>query len=257
MEKGALIEMNGIVVSEMRPDGYVNATRMCQSAGKRLHHWLRLEGTQSLLKSMERSARIRADLLVQQVTEGPNEQRGTWVHPHVAVQLASWCNSDFAAAVSDVVFRYTTGQMTTEESQAVAARLGVMRILTPPDVRMTQYASAMSKITELTGFDFTNPRIVQKVRDSINNIYLEDATAKEPVEKWRGVVEIAEQLGYGRANDESTRIALGKHVSKAHTWTTADRRKEERIVNGRMATPWIYRVTPELKQIIKDFFESV
>jgi hypothetical protein len=43
---------------------------------------------------------IPADLLAQTVSTGPNEQRGTWVHPQVAIHLAMWCSATFAVQVT-------------------------------------------------------------------------------------------------------------------------------------------------------------
>ena len=36
---------------------------------------------------------------------------GTWVHPRVAIHFASWISPKFAAAVTDVVDRYTKGEV--------------------------------------------------------------------------------------------------------------------------------------------------
>ena len=54
---------------------------------------------------------------------------GTWVHRKVAIHLAQWISPDFAIWVTDLVERYVTGQVTTEESIGVAAE--VARAIVP------------------------------------------------------------------------------------------------------------------------------
>ena len=51
--------------------------------------------------------------------------RGTWVHPQVAIHFAHWISSKFAVAVTEIVLRFSTGQLRTEESQETARQLGV------------------------------------------------------------------------------------------------------------------------------------
>ena len=50
---------------------------------------------------------------------------GTWVHPQVAIKLAAWCSPEFEVAVTDLVLRYSRGEVTTEESRQTAEQLGV------------------------------------------------------------------------------------------------------------------------------------
>jgi hypothetical protein len=263
MNTNELIIMNGIVVSEIRKDGYVNATRMCQSAGKRWNHYASNAGTQSLIASFERSTGIPANLLVQTITDGPNEHRGTWVHPHIAIHLASWCDADFAAVVCSVVFRYATGQITTEESKSVAAKLGVVQqTLPPPDVRVANLTSALQTwgITPQT-----HPRWQQAIQDFCGNLMgigqennPGDATTNR--ERWRGVVEIAEEMGFKEAVKNDVRTALGRFVSSHRNWNEEDtdfqRKKEERLCNGTMRKIWVYNDTPQMRELIRSFFDD-
>jgi len=46
-----------------------------------------LEKTQAFLKVLSRSAGIPADLLIHSVTGGKNEDRKTWAHPQVAINI--------------------------------------------------------------------------------------------------------------------------------------------------------------------------
>jgi len=114
--------VDGRIVTEIRKsDGYVNATKMCQEAGREWKTYHR--SNKEFIEEVSRSVQNCTDLLIQQTTTGPNEDRGTWVHHQVAIHLAMWCSPVFAVAVTDLVTRYLTGRVTTEESQEAARRL--------------------------------------------------------------------------------------------------------------------------------------
>ena len=44
------------------------------------------------------------DLLIQSVTGGKNENRKTWVHPQVAINIAQWISPEFDVKVSKWIF---------------------------------------------------------------------------------------------------------------------------------------------------------
>lgn len=98
MKSPALVvrSWNGHAIQRRRADGYVNASAMCQAAGRRWHHYAVNLRSAEYIKALEGSAGIPADLLAQTVLTGRNEGRGTWVHPRLAVDLARWISAEFA-----------------------------------------------------------------------------------------------------------------------------------------------------------------
>ncbi|KSM69786.1 DNA-binding protein [Pseudomonas aeruginosa] len=95
--------VEGALIHQRAADGYVNATAMCNASGKNFYDYSRLKNTGDFLGELSRSTGIPADLLVYTVMHGPNEARGTWVHPDVAINLGQWCSPRFAVAVSQWV----------------------------------------------------------------------------------------------------------------------------------------------------------
>ena len=89
-------EWNGTAIQRRDADGYVNATAMCKANGKHLPHYLANDRTRQYLQALAGSVGIPTDLMVQSVVTGPNDQRGTWVHPRVAVDMARWLAPVFA-----------------------------------------------------------------------------------------------------------------------------------------------------------------
>lgn len=86
-----------------REDGYINATQLAKAAGKEFKNWYQLIGTKDLINELSRSAGIPADLLVNKIMTGPNDQRGTYIHPDLAIHFAMWCSPIVAIQVSSWV----------------------------------------------------------------------------------------------------------------------------------------------------------
>ena len=93
--------LDGQTVRQREADGYVNATELCRAAGKQVG---RITGktrrAQEFVTELEWSLGIPRDHVVQSITTGPNESRGTWIHPDIAIHLAQWCSARFAVQVS-------------------------------------------------------------------------------------------------------------------------------------------------------------
>ena len=97
-------DFNGTLIKQRKSDGYLDATAMCKATGKQFKHYLENQNTRDFLSALSRSVGIPTDLLVEKITTGPNEKRGSWAHPKVAIHLAQWCSPEFAVMVSDWVF---------------------------------------------------------------------------------------------------------------------------------------------------------
>jgi hypothetical protein len=105
-------KVGNALIGQRVTDGYIHATALCQAAGRELKTYLRSQNVSEFLDELSRSVQICTDLLVQKIMTGPNELRGTWVHPHVAIHLAQWCSARFAVLVTQWVYEWlTTGQV--------------------------------------------------------------------------------------------------------------------------------------------------
>lgn len=100
----------GALIQQRALDGYINATAMCKAASKEWSHYNAIGATRAFLMALERSLGIPRDLIVQSIITGPNELRGTWVHPQVAINLATWLSGDFAVQVSQWVVDWMSGK---------------------------------------------------------------------------------------------------------------------------------------------------
>jgi hypothetical protein len=80
-------------------DGFICVTDICTAAGKLYNDWRRQLRVEEYLQELRRSTGIPIDLLLISITTGPNEERGTWAHPRIALRVAQWCSPRFEVAV--------------------------------------------------------------------------------------------------------------------------------------------------------------
>lgn len=104
-------ELEREIIHQRVRDGYVNATAMCKAAGREIKHFNELKTTPVFIAELSRSVGIPTDLLMQTIKTGPNQLRGTWVHPQVAIHLAQWLSPAFAVKVTQWVFDWLNGKI--------------------------------------------------------------------------------------------------------------------------------------------------
>lgn len=98
--KCSLVLNDKIVPIEMRTDGYIDATKLCEAGNKRIFNYIRNDTTQAYIKALERKTHIRGEELIM-IQPSSNGKRHTWVHMKVAIHLAQWISPEFAVQVTD------------------------------------------------------------------------------------------------------------------------------------------------------------
>lgn len=100
----------GTAITRREADGFVNATAMCQANGREWFTYARSERSRqyiaALAAHLKGSPQNCGDAawgspqdptgLIRSITSGPNEHRGTWIHPRLAIDLARWISPAFA-----------------------------------------------------------------------------------------------------------------------------------------------------------------
>jgi hypothetical protein len=90
---------NDTPIARRSIDGYVNATAMCKANGKEWSAYVRTDRATEYITALEASLQgslQKSRDLIQVIGTGPNDSRGTYVHPRLAVDLARWINPEFA-----------------------------------------------------------------------------------------------------------------------------------------------------------------
>ena len=96
----SLSSNNTQITFQRQEDGYINATALCQNAGKQFGHYNANQTTQAFLKELQAEIGITITELMQIQKGGEPHLQGTWVHPQVATHLAQWLSPKFAVQVS-------------------------------------------------------------------------------------------------------------------------------------------------------------
>ena len=106
------IDPNGNTVL-VREDGYVNATAMCESAGREWKRYRELEETEAFLNQLAANA-VLGDICLVQARRG--NKGGTYVHPRVAIHLAQWLSPAFAVWATEVLEAFINADTRIAES---------------------------------------------------------------------------------------------------------------------------------------------
>lgn len=91
--------LNGIDIIVRPSDGYINLTQLCKAGGKEFKHYKENKNADKFLKSLSSSVRIPTDDLIKYET-GSNENRATWGHRLVAIEIARWISPEFGVQVN-------------------------------------------------------------------------------------------------------------------------------------------------------------
>jgi len=139
--------VNGISVEQRLSDGFINGTSMALAHQKKINDWFRnidtLELFQALAEDLDLQsnygnsrnldiARLSASKyaeifpgLVFTKAGAPEVGGGTWLHPHLAIQLAQWCNRRFALQVSKWVVEWIASAHSPSQLETDKDRIAI------------------------------------------------------------------------------------------------------------------------------------
>lgn len=124
-------EIEGRVINQRASDGFINATAMCNSVGKRIGHYFENKTTAEFLEELSSDVGIPTSELIQTFKGGNPQNQGTWVHPDVAINLAQWLSPKFAVQVSRWVREWMNGGSTPTKLPTHLERYMVNRSKVP------------------------------------------------------------------------------------------------------------------------------
>ena len=101
-----VLELNGSKFNiPVRRDGYVNVTKICQAAGKRLDHYKESQAGKEYMEFLKNRNLAKSNTRNPGITlltsiRGNCPSRGTFAHPDLAMAIAMWVHPPFLAEVS-------------------------------------------------------------------------------------------------------------------------------------------------------------
>jgi hypothetical protein len=130
------LSLNSCTIVMREEDGYINVSELCKAGGKAFKHWNVNDRSKAFLTVLKRSVGIPTDLLISSIMTGPNETRGTWAHPQVAINIAQWISPEFDVQVSKWVYELTfTGSVTLGKEKSEEAIQKAFREMIAIDLR--------------------------------------------------------------------------------------------------------------------------
>lgn len=112
----------------MSENGYVNATKLCNGAGKEFRQWYRLKKAVSYREYVKNQLKwvLKVTSLTINISNGKCSLRGTYVHPDLIVAIAQWCSNEYAYMVNKLMIEYHSRQA-LEEKQAILKENGLLK----------------------------------------------------------------------------------------------------------------------------------
>ncbi|MEH2402262.1 KilA-N domain-containing protein [Nostoc sp.] len=101
-------QFSSLVQDAQRDDEYINATKWCKHFEYRLNGWKQLPETKARLERLKIAESNAQPWIVERV----GKTWVTWVHPIMAVHLASYLDPDFANYVAKIFIRYAKADPT-------------------------------------------------------------------------------------------------------------------------------------------------
>ncbi len=103
---------NSVTIYQRCGDRYLDATAMCRAEGKLWGHYWENNTTKEYADELSSVIGIPISELVQVRKGGAPHDKGTYVHPRIAIHLSQWLSARFAVMVSGWIEELlTTGSM--------------------------------------------------------------------------------------------------------------------------------------------------
>ena len=147
----------GTVIPQRSSDGYINATALCQSVGKSFSDYRRLNSTSAFLDVLIHETGLPVESLIHSVSGGVSQYQGTWVHPHLAVNLAQWLSPTFAVKVAQWVSEWMSGRAQARVMPVHIQRYELNRAKIPHTHFSMLNEITLSLIAPLEGAGYTMP----------------------------------------------------------------------------------------------------
>jgi hypothetical protein len=109
LERDQIFHLNNVNIIARASDGYIDLTALCQAGNKQYKHWFTNKKSEAFLKVLSSTVGIPTVELINKMAEGHgNNDRHTWGHPQVAINIAQWVSPEFDVQISKWVFELLT-----------------------------------------------------------------------------------------------------------------------------------------------------
>ena len=136
----------GNVSVSFRDDGYLNATAIAAHFGKRVPDFIKTEQNQeyinALAEHISKTTKIVLDRNQLVIVKHGGNNRGTWLHPKLAIHFARWLDPKFAVWCDEQIEQIISGSLQPKLAQTTVADRTPLR-------------QAVSALVGRCGFDYS------------------------------------------------------------------------------------------------------
>lgn len=136
----------GNIAVSFRDDGYLNATAIAAHFGKRVPDFIKTEQNQeyinALAEHISKTTKIVLDRNQLVIVKHGGNNRGTWLHPKLAIHFARWLDPKFAVWCDEQIEQIISGSLQPKLAQTTVADRTPLR-------------QAVSALVGRCGFDYS------------------------------------------------------------------------------------------------------
>jgi hypothetical protein len=212
--------------------GYINASKLCASGGKRFDHWGENKNSRELVEEVKKNLPETRDVLITDNSYGIT--RGTYVHPDLIPHIASWVSPKFAIKVSKIVNDFLIREREEEIRRLTGEKSELVKMLEESELRRKEDHKESLKMLE--DMKKQNEKTDQKLDDAHKKLDkadndIEDLQCKVEIVSERldividevvppcPVVELREEIGIWKLNDKSSKFThkvFCRQIKTAH-----------------------------------------
>ncbi|WPD90874.1 N1R/p28 family protein [Avipoxvirus sp.] len=122
------IKYDGITLTMMKDNGYINATQLCMLGNKDFKEWIKLDHSIELIKEIEKNINKETTKYVKAVisvrsdyynSETSNDIKGFYIHGNIMPHICAWISSKFAIKVSNIVHNYLNDRYVQNDKEEI------------------------------------------------------------------------------------------------------------------------------------------
>jgi hypothetical protein len=156
----------------MIDNGYINATKLCEKVDKEFRHWKENKSANEIIDELTKTSGIEKQKLMI-ITTGNvlGKIKGTYVHPDLIPQIASWASPRFAIKVSKIVNEYFAKKALDKKDAIIAKKDDkIDKLEKKIDLQLEKIDSQSEKIDELKKINNRILRTNTKIQHQNENI---------------------------------------------------------------------------------------
>ena len=198
----------GNISVSFRDDGYLNATAIAAHFGKQPRDYLKTEQTQQYIAALADFLSTKTKILVKEnqivnVKNGGSE-RGTWLHPKLAIHFARWLDPKFAVWCDEQIEQIISGSLQPKLAQTTVADRTPLRQAVSALVGKCNidYSSAYSMVHQRFGVGSIEEIAAEDLPEAVEYVHMltvyggmcGEVLEKQPAPQ--GVVLTERQMGH-------------------------------------------------------------